>query len=516
MLILQAITMTFINAFIAHASWDGWASNIFCPNQYMDYYYPNAQSARTLWYHGHADHHTSKSAYYGIGGFWIIDDQEADSLGLPTGNYDIPLLINARQYQSDGQLFWKDGALIYGDVIEVNGQPWPYLSVEPRKYRFRMLDAAIARAFLLYIEDDAGNSLDFQVVGSDGGFLSEPVTTTSLSLSMGERWEVVVDFSNYANQNLTLMNTRHIQEDADYAATNQVMRFVVGENVSDSSNDGVVPNQLAQNSFPVSNGEPDQRFVFMLGGNKTNPTEWTINGVTFDDPQNRILANPALGSVETWEITNGGGGLHPVHVHLVEFHVISRTGGFGNGVRDVLPYEAAAWKDVVYVGEGETVQVVAKFAPWAGVYMFHCHNLVHEDHAMMDAFNVSSLTDFGYPQTLEFQDPEDPRFLARDVQPDIYGVAAAQSAVSSFAALHAYGDAASIYSAINANTVATPTPSVTASASVSFGAGSFSYTGGPNDFSAAVPSYTAFPSSGPAATPPPAISESLDSLNEEF
>ena len=445
-----------------------------------------------------------------MGGFWIIEDEGVTAVGLPSGDYDIPLLINARQYQSDGQLFFQEGALIYGDVIEVNGQPWPYMNVEPRKYLFRLLDAAIARAFMLSVQDADGNAINFDVVGSDGGLLSQSVSTNSLSLSMGERWEIVVDFSNYSDQNLTMMNARHVQEDADYAETDKVLRFVVGSSVSDSSNNGDVPFQLASNIFPVSKSEPDQRFVFLLGGNRTDPTEWTINGVTFDDPNNRILANPALGSTELWEITNGGGGLHPVHVHLIDFQVVSRSVGLDNGVSSVLPYEAAAWKDVVYVGEGETVQILAKFAPWAGVYMFHCHNLVHEDHAMMDAFNVSSLVDFGYPETLEFQDPEDPRFLGKDLTSDATAAAAGPAAIASFAVLSAYANAASIYSDINAATVATPTPSVTASAQMSFGAGqaSLSFNGGPGSFTVAVPSYTAFPSSGPAAQEPAAATGS--------
>jgi FtsP/CotA-like multicopper oxidase with cupredoxin domain len=105
--------------------------------------------------------------------------------------------------------------------------------------------------------------------------------------------------------------------------------------------------------------------------------EWLINGVGWEDIENRILTRPVLGKDEIWELRHGGGNAsHPVHIHLVDFQVLSRTGGRN----DVMPYEAAGEKDVVWIAPGESVRVVARYAPWEGVYMFHCHNLIHEDH----------------------------------------------------------------------------------------------------------------------------------------
>lgn len=174
---------------------------------------------------------TSPSAYFGQAGFYILHDPAGDK-GIPSGKYDVPLALAAKQYKANGDLFSPAGeeTSLYGDVIHVNGQPWPYFKVEPRKYRFRFLDTSISRAFKLYFEADnkAGTQLPFQVVASDAGLTSKPVTSTTLEISMAERWEIVFDFAAFANKNITLRNSRDVQADEDYAGTDRVMRFVVG------------------------------------------------------------------------------------------------------------------------------------------------------------------------------------------------------------------------------------------------------------------------------------------------
>ena len=161
---------------------------------------------------------------------------------------------------------------------------------------------------------------------------------------------------------------------------------------------------------------------------------------------NRVLARPLQGSVENWEVVYASGpGVHPVHVHLVNFQIVSRTGGR----RSVLPYEKAGLKDTVLLDAGETVVLRAVYGPWNGLYTFHCHNLVHEDHMMMDAFNVTLLEELGYRfnSTYDFTDPEDPRYAARDYSAAAYRPAAIQSAISSLGSLNAYAPIASIASA---------------------------------------------------------------------
>lgn len=394
----------------SRAAFDGWAEDVTKPGQYKDYYYPNSQSARTLWYHDHAIHHTAENAYFGQAGFYILHDPAENGLGLPQGKYDLPLALNAKQYNSDGTLFdpKDETTSLWGDVIHVNGQPWPYHAVEPRKYRLRWLDTSISRTFKLTFVDDSGKTIPFQVIGADTGLLTKPVTSSDLEISMAERWEIVFDFSAYAGKNVTVKNARDVQHDEDYNSTDKVMRFVVGNNVTDTSNNGNLPGTLRTVPFPPNkSGKIDRNFEF----HRSNG-EWQVNGVTFADVKNRILAKPPRGAIEIWQLKNGAGGWsHPVHIHLVDFQILSRTGG----KRSVLNYEKEALKDVVLLGEGETVTVIARYAPYDGVYMFHCHNLIHEDHDMMAAFNVSALADFGYPETSRFIDPMEERWRSRPI-----------------------------------------------------------------------------------------------------
>ncbi|KAF4773703.1 bilirubin oxidase [Colletotrichum scovillei] len=353
----------------SRAPWDGWAEDRILPGQYKDYYYPNSQSGRFLWYHDHA--------------------------------MDI---------------------------------------VEPRKYRLRFLNSAVSRSFILYFQRQTGGAnIPFQVIASDAGLLTGPITSSTLTISMAERWEVVFDFSQFAGQNITLRNQDDVGKDKDYGFTNQVMRFVVSKPaVVDNA---VVPANLRNVPFPPSQGNGvDRKFLFHRQGGG-----WKINGVGFSDVKNRILANVPRGKVEIWEFENGGGGwTHPIHVHLVDFRVLSRT----KAKRPVLPYEAAGLKDVVWLDAGEVVRVEAHYAPWDGVYMFHCHNLIHEDHEMMAAFNVTALADFGYNET-SFADPMEARWRAVPVTATAFSADAITQKVQFMASLHPYNNVDEVTTRLN-------------------------------------------------------------------
>jgi bilirubin oxidase len=166
-----------INIFIAHPPWDGWAEDITPVGFYKDYYYPNEQRARTLWYHDHAIDHTAENAYFGLAGQYHLTDDAEKASSLPQGKYDVPLVLNSKQYDATGQLVLPtEGVSMFGDIIHVNGQAWPKFTVEPRLYRFRVLDVAISRSFRIYLvtdlaitEDDDANHIPFTVVGSDSG-----------------------------------------------------------------------------------------------------------------------------------------------------------------------------------------------------------------------------------------------------------------------------------------------------------------------------------------------------------
>ncbi|OQO12394.1 hypothetical protein B0A48_03036 [Cryoendolithus antarcticus] len=397
----------------SRAPFDGWAEDVTPRQSYKDYYYPNQQNARMLWYHDHAIDHTAQNAYLGQAGAYILTDSEEQAItGLPKGNYEVPLTLASKRYNSDGSLFTPDANGVtdnlFGDLIHVNGQPWPYLKVEPRKYRLRFLNAAISRSFQLYFEASGklGTRITFNVVASDAGLLLKPVASTQLDISMAERWEVVFDFAGLQGQNVTLRSNANIPSVTPYLHTDKVMRFVVGSTVTDSSNNDALPAKLRDVPFPPNKNGLDHAFEFQ----RTNG-EWKINGVSWaDGPEARVLAKPQRGNVERWELKNGAGGwTHPIHIHLVDFQIVSRTGGD----RPVLPYEAVALKDVVWLNTNEVVNVIARYAPWDGLYMFHCHNLIHEDHEMMAAFNVTALDNLGYNETTRFIDPMEATYRAK-------------------------------------------------------------------------------------------------------
>ncbi|KAG8157246.1 hypothetical protein KVR01_012954 [Diaporthe batatas] len=398
----------------SRAAFDGWAEDVTQPGEFKDYYYPNQQSARLLWYHDHAVHETAKNAYFGQAGAYILTDPADDALNLPSGygKYDIPLILSAKQYNDDGTLKTTDGETdsLWGDIIHVNGQPWPFLNVEPRKYRFRFLNAAVSRSFALYfaLSSNVNGKLPFKVIASDAGLLGSPVQVSDMYISMAERYEIVFDFSAYAGQAVELRNLPKaggVGVDDDYLNTDKVMRFMVSSTpVTDTSS---VPDTLRSVPFPTSTTPNviDHHFRF----HRSNG-EWQINNVVFADVDHRVLAKVPRGTTEIWELENSSGGWsHPIHVHLVDFRVLART----DGNRAVMPYEAAGLKDVVWLGTGETVIVEAHYAPWDGLYMFHCHNLIHEDHDMMAAFNVTALTNWGYNDTTLFLDPMEPKFRAK-------------------------------------------------------------------------------------------------------
>ncbi|KLU83867.1 hypothetical protein MAPG_02917 [Magnaporthiopsis poae ATCC 64411] len=405
----------------SRAPFEGWAEDTTNPGQYKDYYYPNSQEGRTMWYHDHAMGITAENAYFGQAGAYILQDPAESALNLPSGygEFDIPLIIASKQYLSDGSLFSPAGERnsLWGDVIHVNGQPWPFFDVQPRKYRLRFLDASVSRSFSLFFAKSTAlkTKLDFQVIASDTGLLETPVTSNRLWMSLAERWEVVFDFSPFAGQSIELRNEEGVGgmgTDKNYTETTKVMKFNVARNLA-SPDGSVVPSKLRQVSFPPSRNVIDRSFTF----NRTSKGEWLINGVGFADVPNRVLARPERGGVEVWELINTSPGwTHPIHVHLVDFKILRREGWRGRGVQ---PYEAAGLKDVVWLARRERVLIEAHFEPWDGLYMFHCHNLLHEDHDMMAAFNVTSLPDFAFDKNssnARFLDPMDPLWRARPYQ----------------------------------------------------------------------------------------------------
>ena len=349
---------------------------------YKDYDYPNAHPASTLWYHDHRMDFTGPQVYKGLLGSYILRDDVEDSLPLPSGEKDVPLIITDRTFREDGSFYYpsldptlqgEPGVLsnaadgVFGDTILVNGAPWPFLEVSNTKYRFRVLNASNARQYDLALDPPPPGGKPFVQVLSEGGLLEAPIPHDRLFVSQAERFGVVVDFSRYpVGTEVTLRNL------GGEGKTRDVMRFVVARREREES---AVPEKLTSDlNFPnPDDAEVTRRFAFdgtFAGGMST------VNGEVFDP--GRIDARPRLGSTEIWEISSDPS--HPFHIHLVNFKVLSRNGGPPG------PYDAG-WKDTVNLA-GDTVRVAARFEGWRGKYVFHCHNLEHEDMMMMANFEV--------------------------------------------------------------------------------------------------------------------------------
>ena len=375
-------TSTHLHGSCSLPEYDGYASDITTPGAFKDYQYPNIQDARTLWYHDHGVHITANNAYMGLAAQYILHSDAELALPIPHGHYDLPMILKDAMFQENGDLVIDDNNEngIYGDVILVNGVPWPRMDVEPRKYRFRVLNASVSRSYDLSL--DTGEPL--VVIGTDGGLMPAPQPCGHVKVGMAERYEIVIDFSKYQpGQKVTLKN-RSPDNNIDYDTTGVVCQFVVGAHVTDPRSNEI-PQDLNPNMNVMGLKESDAKTTRLMRFERKDG-HWTVNGQTWEDVVNSdyelTVANPGLGDVEIWELENPGGGwFHPVHIHLVDFKVLDRNG------RPPEDWEKGP-KDVVYVGESEKVRVIMRFENQVGRYMMHCHNLVHEDHDMMVQFEV--------------------------------------------------------------------------------------------------------------------------------
>ncbi|MEV7930149.1 MULTISPECIES: multicopper oxidase domain-containing protein [unclassified Kitasatospora] len=343
--------------------------------------YPGKQRAATLWYHDHRMGFTGPGVWRGLAGFHLVHDDEESALPLPRGDRDLPLMLADRSFAGDGSFRYpaldEDLASpgvtddymngVLGDVILVNGAPWPRLDVDRARYRLRLLNASNARPYRLRLDPQPSGGDALVQIGSDGGLLAAPVAHDVLEIAPAERFDIVVDFSRYApGTSVRLLNL------FGSGRTAEVMRFdVSGKKVSD---DSTVPDKLSTiEELDASAVDVTRKFIFRRSGSYG----WTINGDLYRPGHD--LARPALGSTERWRFTSDLH--HPVHVHLNQFQVLSRNG------RDPGPYDGG-WKDTVDLRPAEAVEVLVRFTDYRGTYMMHCHNLEHEDMAMMADFTV--------------------------------------------------------------------------------------------------------------------------------
>jgi FtsP/CotA-like multicopper oxidase with cupredoxin domain len=392
-------TSMHLHGSVSLPQYDGYANDLSEPGYRKDYLFPNRQPAATLWYHDHEVHFTAQNAYSGLAGMYQIHEPAEREL-LPQGEFDVPLILQDIMLGGDGNLIFDDHSHsgLWGDIMLVNGVPWPVMQVKRRVYRFRLLNASIARS----VRPRLSTGDPLVIVATDDGLMPVPQAVESYRHANSERYEFLIDFSAYpAGTRIELLNLSN-KNNIDYDDTGKIMAFDVVDGPFDTHANRI-PSTLVPN--PVMDLTEAQAVRTRHLRFRRHGGEWTINQETWEDVIasnfQHAIANPGLNDVEVWELENKSGGwFHPIHLHLVNFRILSRDGA------PPFPWELGP-KDVVYLGENETVRLVTRFGPFQGRYMLHCHNVPHEDHSMMSQFRIGLQE--GEP------DPNDPILAAPPV-----------------------------------------------------------------------------------------------------
>lgn len=369
---------------------DGYPESWYGPGKSRVCHYPNRQDAAMLWYHDHAMGTTRLNLYAGMVGVYVLRDSHEESLNLPAGKYELPLVLYDRMFDHDGQLFypvspypehsWVDQ--VVGDAMVVNGRVQPFHEVEPRRYRLRVLNAANARFFRLGLS----NGASFQQIGADQGLLPAPVRLTTLLLAPGERADLVVDFASMRGERVILTNGPF-----------QMMQFRVGSAPAQDKThipDVLLPvarlpetsaartRELTLNEYK----DPAGNAMVML----LNRTPWHMP----------VTETAILGSTEIWSLVNLTDDTHPIHLHHVRFQVLDRR-PFDRDVyllqKATLRFTGAAlaprpnergWKDVVQCPPNMITRIHVSFDGFPGRYLWHCHLLEHEANDMMRPYDI--------------------------------------------------------------------------------------------------------------------------------
>lgn len=353
---------------------DGLPNDLIGPGATKIYTYPNNAPGSTLWYHDHASDVTGRHVYMGLAAFYLLWDDFENSLPLPKGGQDIPLLLQDRSFNSDGSLNYPltDSTIrtgVTGDRLLVNGAVQPYLQVARRKMRFRILNGSNARIYKLALS----SGVSLVQIASDGGVLAAPALRQSISVAPAERVEVVIDFALYP------VGTSVILKNLDNSASPaipDIMRFDVVAEAFDTSS---VPATLRPfTRIPESSATVKRTFT-LEQSYQNGRNLWTINNKLYDPA--RIDATPRLNATEVWTFENRSGESHPIHIHDIEWQILDINGSKPPSGDD-------GWKDVFLVPAWGKLRVIGTFTDNIGGYVSHCHKLEHEDHAMMFSFQV--------------------------------------------------------------------------------------------------------------------------------
>ena len=372
------------------AASDGYPEEWTLPGHSQTCHYPFLQHAATLFYHDHTMGINRLNTYAGMMGLCILRDAREDSLGLPIGRYEVPLLICDRTLRADGQFDYpvsmKPGEVwvpeVFGDAILVNGKLLPYLDVEPRLYRFRVMNGANGRFFRFSLANKAG----FHQIASDQGLLHAPVPVQRVVLAPAERADLLIDFSSMAGHHVELVSDSFT-----------IMQFRVSA-ASGASSAVTIPTELHDTPRLAESSAVKTRRLTL--DERMDDVQRSMGMMLNNTPWHApITEKPVLNTTEIWELVNLTDDSHPIHLHLVRFQILDRrrfdTFEFqskGNlrftGAAQPPAPEEFGWKDTVRADPGMVTRIIVPFEGYAGRYVWHCHILEHEDNEMMRPYEV--------------------------------------------------------------------------------------------------------------------------------
>lgn len=401
---------------------DGSPQDWIDTGEFWDHHYANfpaghdpRQKLTSLWYHDHRLDFTAANVYAGLDGFYFLFDEEDtgdENTGwrLPSGKYDVPLILHDVMFQENGQVRWNpfNTAGILGDRYTVNRRIQPFFKVERRKYRFRIYNGGPSRFYQLFLS----SGKPFVVLTGDGNFLPEPLLADSLYLSVAQRVDIILDFSEYdVGQTVELVNRLEQLNGQGPSGRmldpgDPLIQFqVVAATAKDNSR---IPDKLRPlPRFDPRSAVRERVWTFDYFGGL-----WTINGKVMDP--NRIDAGVEIGTTEIWTFRNGGNNwAHPIHCHFVEFIILEVNGepyeysyiqDWEGGEEKLVPYLGTQkpWhqrapihrfmggsrRDVATLLPGDEIKTIFTFPDFLGHYVMHCHNVVHEDHSMMIRWDI--------------------------------------------------------------------------------------------------------------------------------
>ncbi|MFY9855829.1 MAG: multicopper oxidase domain-containing protein [Terracidiphilus sp.] len=368
---------------------DGYPEDWYPSGESRTYYYPNRQDPALLWYHDHAMGINRLNIYAGLLGLWVVRDSVEDALNLPQGKYEVLLVLMDRDIRPDGQLSYPVSAdperpwvpEAFGDAHLVNGKLFPYLNVEPRKYRFRILNGANGRFYRLSLSEGA----QMVQIGTDQGLLPAPVAVKHVQLAPAERADLVVDFAPHRGANILLESE---------ALTLMQFRVAATPAPDPSALPGTlrpVPRLAESSAVKTRRLTLDEQLnmVAESAGMLLNKTPWHMP----------VTEKPVLNTSEIWELVNLTDDVHPIHLHMVRFQILDRrrfdafeymNSGTLRYVGQLMAPEPneLGWKDTVRVNAKTVTRILVPFVGYPGRYVWHCHILEHEDNEMMRPYEV--------------------------------------------------------------------------------------------------------------------------------